>query len=57
MRIDTLSLRGYRNYAEAAVQFDGAVNVFAVGEDGKLTLTENKATSVGASYISFYDVK
>ncbi len=36
--------------------FDGAVNVFAVGEDGKLTLTEHKATSVGASYISFYDV-
>ena len=41
MRIETLSLRGYRNYAEAAVQFDGAVNVISGrNAQGKTNLLE-----------------
>ena len=41
MRIDTLSLRGYRNYREAAVRFDGAVNVISGrNAQGKTNLLE-----------------
>ena len=41
MRIDALTLRGYRNYREAAVCFDGAVNVISGrNAQGKTNLLE-----------------
>ena len=41
MRVDALSLRGYRNYAEAAVRFDAAVNVITgANAQGKTNLLE-----------------
>ena len=41
MRIDALRLRGYRNYAEASVCFDGAVNVISGrNAQGKTNLLE-----------------
>ena len=41
MRIDTLTLRGYRNYADATVRFDGAVNVISGrNAQGKTNLLE-----------------
>ena len=41
MRIDLLSLRGFRNYSEAEVRFDGAVNVITGrNAQGKTNLLE-----------------
>ena len=41
MRVDHLSLRAYRNYAEAEVDFDGAVNVISgKNAQGKTNLLE-----------------
>ena len=41
MRVDALTLRGYRNYAEAALRFDGAVNVISGrNAQGKTNLLE-----------------
>ncbi len=41
MKINTLALRGYRNYREASVRFDGAVNVISGrNAQGKTNLLE-----------------
>ena len=41
MRVDALTLRGYRNYAEAAVRFDEQVNVISgANAQGKTNLLE-----------------
>ena len=49
MRVDRLTLRGYRNYEEAAVEFDGAVNVI-IGRNaqGKTNLLEAVYLLAGA---------
>ncbi len=49
MRIDALSLRGYRNYREAAVRFDEAVNVITGrNAQGKTNLLEAVSLLSGA---------
>ena len=52
-RNGTLSPDG--KYFITACILDGEIDVFAVGDDGKLTPTSHHAKAHGAAYISFYD--
>ena len=57
MRIDTLALRGFRNYTDAEVRFDGAVNVISGrNAQGKTNLLEAACLlSGGRSFRTRFD--